>query len=112
MKKDKNADLMASIQKNVSLTPPVEPAREIKPKLRVPVAHKNGTGKTYSFFLTDQETQTLKSLKQWLLSQEIDANKSLIVRGALQLAAQHLRDHRLVDAIVAMQSQDGRKTKS
>ena len=112
---DKKA-LIAQISHNVAERAtmegnPPKPARVKKPTSRevtkTPKAKKSSTtGKPAAFWVDDSDRQIFHELGMLLYTQGIKPSDSLILRAAIRLMP---RDHRFIEQIRALQTQDGRK---
>jgi hypothetical protein len=77
----------------------------------VPVQKKPESGVRVvptAFSISDEDQSTIKSLRAWLLSQDIEATGSQIVRACIAAAR---RDQSFVDLVQTVRSTDGRRKK-
>ena len=61
-----------------------------------------------AFSITDEDQGVVKSLRAWLLSQDIEATGSQIVRACISAAK---RDQSFVDLVQGIRATDGRRKK-
>jgi hypothetical protein len=120
----KKKALAAQINQDLASSPPAEdpgegtpPAPKRKRERTVKAVSKKGmgtkrrsastaTGKPGAFWLDDSDRRIFHELGMLLYSQGIRPSDSLILRAAIRLMP---RDHRFIEQIRKLQSQDGRK---
>jgi len=117
---DKKA-LIAQITENVRVPPVQEgshqeqkPALEqkrpkvsrVKSKPVAPAAAGSSSGRQAAFWLDDEDRAIFREVGMNLYSQGIKPSDSLILRAAIRLMP---RDHRFIEEVRALQTQDGRK---
>lgn len=117
--------LIAQINQNVTdrvttptATPPLppeqpdpRPVRKRAPRVTAQPGTKTkekmtGTGKPAAFWVDDSDRQIFHELGMLLYTQGIKPSDSLILRAAIRLMP---KDHRFIEQIRALQTQDGRK---